>query len=116
MPAHYRLSRNDFTRMRGFKRVHGTLFSLSFGTLPERSVPGAACVVSAKVAPRAVARNRIKRRVRAILGPLMSNLPSPLILVLIAKKPAADASPAESREEVILLLRKAGITLERLAG
>ena len=110
MPSQYRLSRNDFTRMRGFKRVHGTLFSLSFGTLPDRVIPGAACVVSAKAAPRAVVRNRIKRRVRAVLGPLVRTLKVPFVLVVIAKKPSADASSAQSRDEILLLLRKAGIT------
>jgi ribonuclease P protein component len=109
MPAKYRLSRTDFSRMRGFKRVHGTLFSLSFGSIPERAVPGAACVVSAKTAARATVRNGIKRRCRVALSPIMRTLKSPLILVVVAKKPAADASSAEVREELLILLRKAGI-------
>ncbi|OHB18826.1 MAG: hypothetical protein A2854_03125 [Parcubacteria group bacterium RIFCSPHIGHO2_01_FULL_56_18] len=109
MPAKYRLSRTDFTRMRGFKRVHGTLFSLSFGSIPERAVPGAACVVSAKTAARATTRNGIKRRCRAALLPVMRDLKSPFVLVVIAKKSAAGASAADVREEISLLARKAGI-------
>lgn len=95
--------------MRGFKRVHDTLFSLSFGLIPERTVPGAACVVSAKTAARATTRNGIKRRCRAVLAPLMRELKSPLVLVVVAKKPAAHASSAEVREEITSLMRKAGI-------
>lgn len=109
MPAKYRLSRTDFTRMRGFKRVHGTLFSLSFGSIPERVIPGAACVVSAKTAARATVRNEIKRRCRTALAPIMRELKSPLVLVFVAKKLAAAASSAEVREELSSLLRKADI-------
>lgn len=109
MPAKYRLSRTDFTRMRGFKRVHGTLFSLSFGSIPERIVPGAACVVSAKTAARAAVRNRIKRRCRAAFAPIMRELKSPLVFVVVAKKPAVDASSTEICEEISSLMRKAGI-------
>jgi ribonuclease P protein component len=109
MPAKYRLSRTDFSRMRGFKRVHGTLFSLSFGTIPERTMPGAACVVSTKTAARATARNTIKRRCRTSLAQVMKELTSPLVLVVVAKKPAAEASSAEVRGELLSLLRKAGI-------
>ncbi len=110
MPAKYRLSRNDFTRMRGFKRVHGTLFSLSFGTLPERPFPGAACVVAAKTAPKAAARNRIKRQCRAALAPLMRRLPASFVVVFLAKKPAVDATARDVRLEVASLMGKAGIT------
>lgn len=95
--------------MRGFKRVHGTLFSLSFGSIPERAIPGAACIVSAKTAAQAVVRNGIKRRCRAALAPIMTGLKSPIIVVLMAKKTAAGASSAETREEIVFLLRKAGI-------
>jgi ribonuclease P protein component len=110
MPAKYRLSRTDFTRMRGFKRVHGTLFSLSFGAIAERALPGVACVVSAKTASKAATRNRIKRVCRAALAPLMLRLPSPSVLVFVAKKPATAATAEELRSEIASLVRKTGIT------
>jgi RNase P protein component len=39
----------------------------------------------------------------------MKELTSPLVLVVVAKKPAAEASSAEVRGELLSLLRKAGI-------
>lgn len=112
MPASYRLSRTDFTRMRGFMRVHGTLFSLSFGTLPERKSPGFACVVSAKTAPRANARNRIKRQVREAMRGAVSRLPQGTILVFHAKKPATGADAASIRAEIFALARKSGNSID----
>lgn len=112
MPALYRLSRSDFTRMRGFKRVHGTLFSLSFGMLPDRSKPGFACVVSAKTAPRANRRNLIKRRVRAAMQGILSQLPPGATLVFYAKKPAVSADSDAIRAEVCALARKSGNSID----
>ncbi|MBL8158264.1 ribonuclease P protein component [bacterium] len=112
MPAHYRLSRADFTRMRGFKRVHGTLFSLSFGTLPDRSSPGFACVVSAKIAPRANTRNLIKRRARAAVQRALPRLSPGVALVFYAKKPATEADAARIRSEIFALARKSGNSID----
>ncbi len=108
MPAKFRLSRTDFTRMRGFKRVHGTLFSLSYGNLPERASPGFACVVAAKMAPRANTRNRIKRHARTAAQSFMRRLPSSMTIVFYAKKPAAQAEAVEIRNEILTLATKAG--------
>lgn len=94
--------------MRGFRRVHGTLFSLSFGILPERTSPGFACVVSAKTAPRANVRNRIKRQARAAAQHGLPRLASGTALVFYAKKPAADAGAAEIRAEILSLARASG--------
>jgi ribonuclease P protein component len=112
MPIKYRLSRTDFTRMRGFKRVHGTLFSLSFGVLPERAHPGFACVVSAKVAPRANARNLIKRRARAAMQHALPRLSPGVALVFYAKKPATTADAAAIRAEISSLARKSGNSID----
>lgn len=98
--------------MRGFMRVHGTLFSLSFGTLPERKSPGFACVVSAKTAPRANARNRIKRQVREAMRGAVSRLPQGTILVFHAKKPATGADAASIRAEIFALARKSGNSID----
>lgn len=109
MPAKYTLSRTDFTRMRGFKRLHGSLFSLSYGSLSGRMHPGAACVVSAKVAPKAVTRNVIKRRVRAALTPLLPLWKPSSVVVFHARKPAATADQKEIREEIQGMLAKTGV-------
>lgn len=116
MQAKYRLSRNDFARMRGFRRVHGTLFALSFGGIAERVAPGAACVISAKVIPRAAARNRLRRLCREVLSPLMPTLPPSQVVVFIAKKPAATSTAVACRAEITTLLHKAGITSQPFTG
>ena len=105
MPKKYRLSRADFQNMRSFRRVLGEYFSLSYGELPNRPFPGAACVVSAKAAARAVDRNRIKRRCRAALSEYLKTNPRPTV-VLYAKKGAAKASFADIQKDIERLLSK----------
>ena len=105
MPKKYRLSRADFQNMRAFRRVIGEYFSLSYGELPNRPFPGAACVVSSKVASRAVDRNRIKRRARAALSEYIQVHPRPTV-VLYAKKGATKASFADIQKDIENLLSK----------
>ena len=62
----------------------------------------AAYVVSKRVALRAVVRNRLKRRCRAVLRGA-SRLPR-ASLVFVAKRGAADASFSEVRADILLLL------------
>lgn len=107
MPQKYRLSRADFKRMRAFKRLHGTFFSLSFGTIPDRATPGGAVVVSAKAASRAVERNLIKRRCRVVLLAILRASKTPIILVWHAKRPTSKASSREIQDEMTALSRKA---------
>jgi ribonuclease P protein component len=105
MPRKYRLSRADFKNMRGFSRLQGQFFTLSYGTIPGRGC-GAACVVAKKVAPRATARNRIRRRCTTVLRGL---LPTALsrCYVFLAKKTASSASFDAIREDIQLLIVKA---------
>lgn len=58
----------------------------------------AAVVVSKKVAPTAVERNRLKRVVRATLLPLLSSLPSELRIVVFPKSADADLVRAHLQE------------------
>ena len=99
MPSQYRLSRADFKSMRGFKRLHGRLFSLSYGTIPGRAA-GAACVVSSKVASRAVDRNKIRRRSRGVLVAILRDVKKPIILVVIAKKDTRTANAQETAMDI----------------
>ena len=57
----------------------------------------------------AVARNRVKRRVRAILGELGELISSPGYLVMIARQRAPLASFEELRKDFKKLARQAGI-------
>lgn len=109
MPAAYRLTRADFARMRGFKRLSGALFSLSWGVVEGRSGPAGACVISAKTAPRANTRNTVKRRCRSVLVPILESLKEPWVMVLHAKKGAASAGMDEIRAEILELIRRTSI-------
>lgn len=91
MPRQFRLSREDMARFKGV-RLDGVLFSVVFGVHTTRTKPGAACVVSKKVAASAVLRNRIRRRLRAALLPFLQNAPKPVVCVWYIKKAALEAN------------------------
>lgn len=107
MPGRYRVSRADFAKMRGFRRLSGALFTLSFGEVLGRRTPGAAVVVSKKVAAKAVARNTIKRRARAVLTGELKGNDSPTVFVLIAKKEAHKALFSAVQADIRALVAKA---------
>ena len=105
MPKKYRLLRADFQNMRRFQRIIGEYFSLSYGELPNRTSPGATCVVSSKTAARAVDRNKIKRRCRAVLSEYVKGSSRPTV-VLDAKKGAVKAAYADIKKDIENLLSK----------
>lgn len=102
----YRISRSEFQDMRGFKRLNGSLFTLSWGTLTKRSSPGGACIVSSKTAPRAVDRNRIKRRCRAILAQILDDSAPGTMYIVVAKKAAIEASFRDMQKEIESLIAR----------
>lgn len=107
MPGKNRVSRADFMKMRGFRRANGTFFTLSWGEMPGRRVPGAAVVVSKKVASRATLRNTIKRRARVALQKLLPQGDSSLVFVLIARKGAHAALFKDIRADIVNLMAHA---------
>lgn len=98
MKASHRLSTADFKTMRIVRRVHGRFFSLAVAPHPHG--PKWACVVSKKVSAKAVVRNRLKRRARAILAPLLKHADSRYAFVFHARRTAAGASFAEIRQDI----------------
>lgn len=106
MPKKHRLSRADFVRIsRGAgQRVHGTYFSLTATTLPPGNAVKAACVVSKKISKRAIDRNKIERRVREVLRPLIARIAGPHVLVFYAKREATAASYAEIERDIQKLI------------
>lgn len=103
MPPTRRLKGPDLRRIKGARRIHGVLFSLSLS--PREDGAKATITVSKKVSPKAVERNRVKRRARAALSPLMKQLP-PGAYVFSARPPAREASFAAIREDIAALARK----------
>jgi ribonuclease P protein component len=67
-------------------------------------VPRVGLVVS-KAVGNAVVRNRVKRRLRHQVAPLLTTLPAGTTVVLRALPPAADSTSAEVAEEL-----RAGLT------
>ena len=81
------------------------LFSLRIGRRGAAAAR-AAVVVSSKVAKTAVARNKMKRRLRAILTPLLPQMEKGINLVVFAKKEGVAAPFAELRVEIELQMEK----------
>ncbi|MFH1367470.1 MAG: ribonuclease P protein component [Patescibacteria group bacterium] len=68
-----------------------------------------AFVVSAKVAPKAVDRNLVKRRLSEIIRLNLDHLAVGLDLIIIAKKSLLTQEFANQKENLIILLKKAKI-------
>ena len=81
------------------RRIHGAFVVLAYATLPSGGARFT-CVVSKKTARLAKDRNRIKRRVRAIVREVLAKFDAPLLLIFNAKPPAKTASGAALREEI----------------
>ncbi len=64
------------------------------------------CVVSKKIAPTAVERNRIKRRCREAVRDVIKQQPASLVL-LQATRAARDAGIVDMSKEIETLLEKA---------
>ena len=58
---------------------------------------------------RAVRRNAIKRQLREILRPMLQSLRIPANIMVFVNKNAAKRTFAELREELIALLKRAGL-------
>lgn len=102
MPSPHRLSRLDFNHFKVERRLSGAFLSLGVGVVSQRIRGGFACVVSKKVARKAVDRNRIKRRVRAIMREV--TLSGPLVVIVYAKPGASHATMQDLREDIMALL------------
>jgi ribonuclease P protein component len=88
------------------RRIGGLCFGLH--ALPhEADEARLGMAVSRKVDPRAVVRNRIKRRLRDTFRRLRSRL-RPGDYVFSARPAAASATPEQLRTEIVRLLERAG--------
>lgn len=96
----------DFDRVfsRG-RRLSDPLFGLHW--LADDAPARLGLAVSRKVDPRAVARNRIKRVLRAQFRALRAQL-APGAYVVVARAAAAQAAPQCMRDSLQSLLRRAG--------
>ncbi|MFA7309885.1 MAG: ribonuclease P protein component [Candidatus Paceibacterota bacterium] len=104
MPKKHRLTGAQIRGIRSSRRVHGTLFSLSISPA-DGSVARCACVVSKKVSPRAVVRNAVKRRCRAVLQKHVGTL-RPGAYLFHAKREAAKAAFSDVAADIERVLGK----------
>jgi ribonuclease P protein component len=103
MPRKNRLTGSEIRRLKPEKRLISSLFSLSISKATGTD-PKVTTIVSKKVSAKAVVRNTVKRRMRALLA--SAPLPRGLTLVLTAKKPASDASYAEMKVDLAGLIER----------
>lgn len=103
MPKKNRLTGSEIRSLKPEKRLNTSLFSLSISK--NGGGTRCACVVSKKVSPKAVVRNRVKRRMRAALLKT-APLPPAVSLVLTAKKTAIDADFSAIHEDIVALVHR----------
>ncbi|MEK7124233.1 MAG: ribonuclease P protein component [Patescibacteria group bacterium] len=87
--------RGDFLAL---KSVENNLKSSRFGL-----------VVSKKISPKAVERNKIKRRLRQIIFSFLKEIKKPTDVVLMALPSIKDKSFIEIKKETAKILKKAGV-------
>lgn len=102
MPKKSRLTGAEIRSIRSPRRIHGGYFSLSISA-STADAARFACVVSKKVAMRAVDRNLLKRRCREIVAKHLSGLPSGSYL-LYAKKGAPAAAYKDLERDIMHML------------
>lgn len=106
VPRKNRLTRADFTSLPRSRRLHGELFLLSVA--PSQAEHSKfSCIVSKKVSLRAVDRNLIKRRARAILTKIILNKFPRQNFVLTAKPKSLQATYKDMEVEIQKLVQEA---------
>jgi ribonuclease P protein component len=109
MPKHLRLSQADFALLRKQKphRIHGVFFSLTTYTLPSSfKGPRVATVISKKIIPKAVMRNKIERWCREATR-LNKKKPQPnFAYVLSPKKDVINSSYKEVEKDIRTLFER----------
>lgn len=105
MPGKYRLTRDDFARLRVTRRIGGEYFLLAVAGSAKRHAQFA-CVVSKKVAARANVRNAIKRRCREIARAHLARVQKPVALIFYAKRSAALAPFSAIKRDIEQLLSR----------
>ncbi len=107
LPASRRLRlTRDFERaFSAGKTVGGALARVRY-MRTNRAKSRFAVVVSAKVSKRAVIRNRIRRRIWAVIAASDFLIPTGLDIIIVSSHEAAKAEYAAIKQEIALLLTK----------
>lgn len=110
LPKASRIRATEFPTLLGKTRsIHGRLLSISY-TSPDSTISGKFAVVAPKsIAKLAVDRNKLRRRVYAILREYKDAIAMGVTCMLFLKKEAKNASRQEIKDEIQFLLKKATI-------
>lgn len=101
LPRRHRLTPDEFQLVKSNGQMRSGVF---FGVLflrRQAGIPGdkqqakAGLIVSKKISTKATDRNLLKRHLRAALAPLLPELPTSLMLVVLPNKRALSVSVAE---------------------
>lgn len=106
LPKSKRLTTEEIERLETGKSVFGTLISMRATRSGSLKF---AVSVSKKVAPLAVDRNRLRRKVYAALPSLIKDVKSAAFIMVMPKKDVMDASLNDLKREIHALLIKAGL-------
>ncbi|MBN1149432.1 MAG: ribonuclease P protein component [Anaerolineales bacterium] len=112
MKRRFRLTKStNFQRVRrlGKSYAHPLVVLLALPNQAERSRFG---VAAGRALGGAVQRNRAKRLIRAALQPCLAAVPAGWDIVLIARRPLAEASFQQTRAAIVSLLRRAELLRE----
>jgi len=111
LPRKFRLTKSEFQAVRRHGQLHSgklmailiiqySVFSIQY------SYPKAGLIVSRRLSPKAVVRNRLKRRLRAALQRILPELNSNLHLVVLPNHRSLDSSVEELEKEIRLTIPK----------
>ena len=109
LPKRFRLTKSEFQAVRKRGRllsgklmavliIQYSVFSIQY------SYPKAGLIVSRRLSPKAVVRNRLKRRLRAALQRILPEIPANIHLVVLPNHRSLDASVEELESELRSLL------------
>ncbi|MFH2063354.1 MAG: ribonuclease P protein component [bacterium] len=103
------LTKKDFSRLFSKGRIfHGR--GLSAKVAPNGlQLTRFGLVISTKVSKRAVARNKVRRRLRSIVGRMLPEIRTGLDVAILARKEVLDMTFKEIDDSVVHLLEKSGL-------
>ena len=116
MKRRFRLTRaTDFKRVRRFGKsyAHPLVVLVS---LPNEELTVQIGITASRSVGCAVDRNRAKRRLRAAIEPVFSDIRPGWKLIFLARKPIVSAGFSEIQSTVVGLLNEAGLLVEAKDG
>ena len=110
LPRQYRLvGEKNFVRLKKYGRLYkGEFLGLIAYKSNRNTNSRIGFTVSLKVSKRAIERNKLRRKLREIVFPLVEKLGNGYDLLFLAKSKSLAASGENLREEVTRLLKESG--------